>query len=307
MNPAPLIPVCIALAASIACATSPIEQLHDPTWGVSQAEVRASIASFVEHTESLTIETPLLPLASESESYLVAHNLTTISDEQIDRVTYTFADNALVMITASGNAIDVLIDSPRDLPNRIGDWRLSDDMSVVMHRASDTVTMLSEDAKHPHLFLWAIPDPQSADSSDPMNASIPDLFSFGTERRELEPALKALCVATTREQIDPPTLPTQPKRQTQINAYGFEYLGVPRKVEAIFADDKLTLVWILTGKDEEDRIREALIESYGDPIFVSDTIEAFNNWSVALRKDKPEVLAIAPELVPMMKSYFGDQ
>ncbi len=305
MNPVPLIPFCIALVASIACAASPIEQLHDPKWGASQAEVRASIASFVEHTEAFTIETPALPLADESESYLIAHNLTAASDEHIERVTYTFADDALVMITASGNAIDVLIDSPRDLPARIGDWRLSDDMSVVMHRASDTVTMLSEDAKHPHLFLWAIPDPQSADSSDPIDGAVPDLFVFGTERRELEPALKALSAATTREQIDPPSLPTQPKRQTQINAYGFEYLGVPRKVEAVFADDKLTLVWILTGKGEEDRIRAALIESYGDPIFVSDTIEAFNNWSVALRKDKPEVLAIAPELVPMMKSFFG--
>jgi hypothetical protein len=92
-----------------------------------------------------------------------------------------------------------------------------------------------------------------------------------------------------------------------MNAYGFEYLGVPRKIEAVFADDKLTIVWILTGKGEEDRIRTALTESYGHPVFVSDTIEAFNNWSVALRKDKPEVLAIAPELVPMMKSFFGDQ
>lgn len=300
-----IIPLCIALATASALARSPLEHLHNPNWGENPADTRASIESSADRTEFYTIKAPSLPLASESESYLVAHNLITTGNEQIERVTYTFADDTLVMITATGNAIDALIESPRDLPTRIGDWRLSSDMSIVMHRSTDTVTILSDYAKHPHLFLWAIPEPNASPATERRNATVPNLFTFGANRRILEPAIKALATVTTRERIDPPTLPTQPKRQTQINAYGFEYMGVPRKVEAIFADDKLALVWVLTGKGEEDRLRTALTESYGEPIFVSDTIEAFNDWTVALRKDKPEVLAIAPELIPMMKSFFG--
>lgn len=299
-----LITTVIALAASLTFAGTPSEQLPATQWGGSHEDVHAQLEPIADRVDSITIASPRLPLARASESYLIAHNLTTRDEHTIDRVTYTFADDALVMITASGNAIAALIDSPRDLPHRIGAWRISEDFAHVMHRPSDTVTLLSEDAQHPHLFLWQTPKQEASNTAD-INATIPPLFEFGAERSTIEPALKALCTTTTREQIDPPSLPTQPKRQTQVNAFGFEYAGAPRKVEAVFADDKLTLVWILTGKGEEGRLREALTQAYGQPDFVSDTIEAFNGWTVALRKDKPEVVAVAPELVPMMKAFFG--
>ena len=294
----------VLLAASSALGSPSLEQLHGAQWGSSSLEIQQHTKAHCASIESRDIETPSLPLAREHESYLIAHKLEVGTDEIIEQVVYTFADDQLVMISARGGAIETLIDDPRSLSLRIGDWRIGDDFSIVMNRETDTVTLLSEDAKHPHLFLWQTPETLPSDPKD-LDATIPDILEFGAQRRTLEPILKEHSITTTRENISPPTLPTQPKRQTQINAFGFEYMGVPRKVEAVFADDKLTLVWILTGKGEEDRLRTALTEAYGQPVFVSDTIEAFNNWTVALRKDKPEVLAIAPELVPMMKAFFG--
>jgi hypothetical protein len=106
---------------------------------------------------------------------------------------------------------------------------------------------------------------------------------------------------TTTEELDG----SDPNAQIQINCFGVDYLGFPRKIEARFGDNKLNVVWILTGKGEEDRIREALIKQYGKPIFVTADWEIFDNWQVGLRKDKPEVLLMEQQLgLVYKKEYF---
>jgi len=69
-----------------------------------------------------------------------------------------------------------------------------------------------------------------------------------------------------------------------------------RKIKARFGDNNLNVVWILTGKGEEDSIRKVLMSQFGDPIFVNDEWKIFNNWKVGLRKDKPEVLLIEAKI-----------
>ena len=82
-------------------------------------------------------------------------------------------------------------------------------------------------------------------------------------------------------------------------------MGFPRKVEARFGNNILNVVWILTGKGEEDRIRQALIAEFGNPIFVTDEWEIFNDWQVGLRKDKPEVLLMEKSIgLGYKSSYF---
>ncbi|MDH3245129.1 MAG: hypothetical protein OEM26_10980 [Saprospiraceae bacterium] len=90
----------------------------------------------------------------------------------------------------------------------------------------------------------------------------------------------------------------------QVNCFGVEYAGFPRKIEAQFKDNELALLWILTGKQEEDRVRQALIAAFGDPIYVSENWEAFRNWQVVLRKDKPEVLVSSPKKAMEHKAYI---
>ena len=101
--------------------------------------------------------------------------------------------------------------------------------------------------------------------------------------------------------------PGDPNAQLQIDCFGIQYAGFPRKFEARFGDNKLNMVWILTGKGEEDRIRQKLIESYGSPIFTNDAWEVFENWQVFLRKDKPEVLLLTPELGEFYKKDHFNQ
>jgi hypothetical protein len=96
-----------------------------------------------------------------------------------------------------------------------------------------------------------------------------------------------------------------PNAQLQIDCFGIEYGGFPRKFEARFGDGKLNVLWILTGKGEEDRLRQKLISEYGQVIFKDDNWEVFNDWQVLLRKDKPEVLMLTKELaVFYRRDYF---
>ena len=82
---------------------------------------------------------------------------------------------------------------------------------------------------------------------------------------------------------------------SQVNCFGIEYAGFPRKIEARFGDNGLELLWILTAKGEEARVAAALQAAYGEPIFESDEWSVFRNWEVSLRKDKPEVLVLSTE------------
>ena len=276
--------------------------LGDITMGDSLIEVQAQIENKCTDIEVIQPDEIRFPLAQNSESRIVCKAFTITQDSDIELITFSFADDHLVMIKAIGNAYDTLL-SPKEKPqSKIADWDIYNGMHLVANQKTDTVWLLNDDAIHPHMFLWDDNEPKD---QSPIDATISEVLKFGSAYRTLSKELKALSITTSKEEISPPTIPTNPKRQVQLNCYGFNYAGAPRKLEAVFADGRLAMVWILTAKAEEDRIRQALIRSYGEPIFTSDEIEAFDEWKVVLRKDKPEVVAISDELIPFMKSFFG--
>ena len=80
---------------------------------------------------------------------------------------------------------------------------------------------------------------------------------------EIKPVLESNSDFINIEELDG----SDPNAQLQINCFGINYFGFPRKIEARFGDDKLNVVWILTAKGEEDRKRKALTHQYGKPIF----------------------------------------
>lgn len=297
--------LCFALPLFFSFASSAqmlSDELHDITLGDSIQVVQTQLEGHCADIKIIDPEEINFPLAKNSESHLECSGFTTTTNQTIESINFSFADGHLVMIKAVGNACNSLLSSAGDQFGSIEDWDFYKEMHIVANQGTDTVWLLNDDAIHPHLFLW---NHQEVNAQDPLDASIPEVLNFGSAYRTLTKKLNALSITTTKEEISPPTIPTNPKRQVQLNCYGFNYAGAPRKLEAVFADGKLAIVWILTAKAEEDRIRQALIRSYGEPIFVSDEIEAFDGWKVALRKDKPEILAISDDLIPFMKSFFG--
>jgi hypothetical protein len=85
-----------------------------------------------------------------------------------------------------------------------------------------------------------------------------------------------------------------------------EYAGFHRKFEVRFENKKLRKVWILSGKEEENRIQEKLTIEYGNSIFENNNWVVFNNWTVLLRKDKLEVLLITEELSLKYKKQYSE-
>ncbi len=166
----------------------------------------------------------------------------------------------------------------------------------------DVAWILTDEGMHTGLFAWENPY-FNENYSAKLNTgtSIPKFIKMGEALEVLKPILELNSEFTYTEELDG----SDPNAQLQINCFGVDYLGFPRKIEARFGNEKLNVVWILTAKGEEDRIRKALTEQYGIPIFVNDDWEIFNNWQVALRKDKPEVLLMEQNIgLEYKTSYF---
>lgn len=283
-----------------------LADLHIDAWGASLDEVRAAITSHADHVEVVPVTPPRHPLASQDETYLVCRDLRTASNDVVATAVYTFADDSLVVVEVETEGLSEGAPSEGDSVVSFPPFVVDVSTFTVTHLEDDHAWILSPEAAHAHAFLWSSPDgsgthdreggPDRMDDGSAM--ALPSCLPLGASIDEVAPLLDAACVATMRRDISEVWLATEPEQQVQIDAYGVTYAGVPRKAEAVFGDGRLELVWILTGRGEEDRLRRMLTAAFGDPVYVDDDIEAFDGWRVALRKDKPEVLFLSERLIP---------
>ncbi len=269
----------------------------------SPEAARAKLEARCEGLRSVVVEPPFFPLAAEMEEHLVCRNFS-VGNKTVESLALTYADGELSMIYAEGNAAEVISGFAREPLQQYLDFSVSFKELLVMDPAADRAWVLSPAAAHPNLFQWPNPylarsGPADYDSS----VKIPGVLGFGKTLEELKPAFDADC-AFSHLGTYKVWLLNQPDVQQQIDCFGFEFGGFPRKIEAVFGDGILEQAWILTGKGEEERIREALIAEYGDPVFVNDTWEVFPGKRVMLRKDKPEVLMLSATLAEL---YFDEE
>ena len=265
--------------------------------------VSEKLADIAESSNIVSIDQPSFPLASEKEEHLVCSQVNT-DHGTINRVVFTFADDKLKYIEARGNAIEVLTYMLTDTARTYLNYEVYVEEKLFLQKEEDAAWIMTEEAMHVNLFTWENPY-MSSEISDETNLElsneIPKFIKMGASLVELKPVLESHSDFTSTEELDG----TDPNAQLQINCFGVDYLGFPRKIEARFGDNVLNVVWILTGKGEEDRIREALIAEFGTPIFVTDEWEIFNDWQVGLRKDKPEVLLMEKSIgLGYKSSYF---
>lgn len=260
------------------------------------------LAKLQETCRDLHIETAAsvrFPLARHSEQHVTCVDLE-LPAGQIASAVFVLADDRLKMIEATGGAVRTLLGDRTDAAPYLR-WQVFDDGGLFADPGSDTVWLLSEEALHPHLFLWPGPDPGQA--TDTVSAALPGFIVFGSELERSVPLFEAACPTMAVREIQDVWLPHDPQTQTQIDCLGVEFAGYPRKLEAVFGDGVLELVWILTAEAEEERVRQALVEAHGPPSHASEDWEVFAGGRIALRKDVPEVLAISERLAP----YYAEQ
>lgn len=269
----------------------------------SVAEVEKKLNNIATQKNKVVLNNPTFPLAKDQETHLIYNDIKT-SHGVINTLVLTFADNKLCYIEAIGNAVNCLKKDRKEEARAYLQYEAYFSELVIMNPTRDKVWLLTKESAHPNLFTWDNPYiDQKFVASKVDNDKIPSFIKMGASMEELQSAFTSNSSFTNTEELDG----SDPNAQIQINCFGVEYLGFPRKIEARFGDDKLNTVWILTGKGEEDRVRKALIENYGKPIFVNEAWEIFDNWKIGLRKDKPEILLLTQELGLFYKKEFFKQ
>ena len=264
--------------------------------------VQGKLNTIVASSKVIDVDQPVFPLAKAREQHLVCTRLKTGSGT-IEKAVFTFSDDQLTYIEARGNVGKSLLAHIKDTAGHYLGYDIYDQQKLFIDTKRDVARIMTTEAMHPNLFVWENPYLQAGKKAEalPNTGITPSFLIMGATFDQLHYSLEANSTFTVKEELDG----SDPSAQYQINCFGVNFLGFPRKVEARFGEDKLNVVWILTAKGEEDRIRQALINQYGPAVFSDRDWEIYNNWKVGLRKDKPEVLLIEQQLgLVYKKEYF---
>jgi hypothetical protein len=254
-------------------------------------------------TQIINVDEPSFPLAEYKETHLIAKKVK-IKNGTLQKVVFTFSDGVLNFITAKGN-VEILQLNKKEKPMKYMSFQVYFKELLFLNVKEDKAWFLTQKAAHPNLFTWnnLYLNNKSKTPKYTKSAKLPSFLKMGGAYSEMLANLKKESQYIKVDTLDG----KDPKAHIQINSFGVEYAGFPRKFEARFGDNKLNAMWILTAKAEENRIRKQLINAYGNPIFKNKDWEIFNNWTVGLRKDKPEVLFLTQEMGMKYKKDFFKQ
>ncbi len=271
-------------------------------FGDSLSTVQKELVKISDSISVVKVPEPNFPLSKNTETHLLAYKIR-LKTGTLEKAVFTFSDNHLTYIEAKGNCTQVFTANREDTAVNFMEYLVFTKDLLFILKKEDAAWLLTPESVHPNLFAWNNPlliSPTKLTRYN-LSARIPDFITMGSSLKKQLQKLKKVSKIIEVVDLDD----SDPNAQTQINAYGIEYAGFPRKFEARFKDGKLTMVWILTAKGEEKRIRAALTKEYGKAVFVNDKWEFFNNWTVGLRKDKPEVLFLNKELALQYKKSLS--
>ena len=267
----------------------------------SLLSVQKKISAISSDVVILEITTPNFPLSEKKEEHLIA-SMVGLDSGTLDKVVFTFSDDKLCYIQAKGNVVKTIASIAKSEAKRYLDYTVYESDLIFINNKKDLAWQLTPESVHPNLFTWDNPYLYTKNEIkyEP-SVKIPEFIKMGGNIDDLTPFLKSNSLFIQVQKLEKKDSITK----TQINCFGVEYAGFPRKFEARFENGELNMVWILTGKGEENRLRKKLTEEYGKAVFVNDDWEVFNNWTVLLRKDKPEILLLTQELGLMYKKQYS--
>lgn len=273
-------------------------------FGMSQAQAEERLAGNCATSGKVAVSPPSFPLARDREVHLICQSFS-LGGLKFGVLALTFADDRLELLYAEGNVASLAEAASASLQPYL-QYQASFEDLLVIEPGAERAWIMSEKAAHPNLFAWPNPYVESGFSAQYLSsADQPEILAFGKTLDELKPLYESQCNFMHLDQYRVWLL-NKPEEQHQIDCFGFEFAGFPRKIEAVFGDGILEQAWILTGQGEEDRVRQALVRSYGEPVYVDADWEIFGDGAVVLRKDKPEVLMLSEKLAPLFRAEYID-
>jgi len=229
--------------------------------------------------------------------HLVCKGLVLAGSDVRPTSVYTFADDALVMIEARG-AGGTLAPAPEPAM-QMEAFDVYAEQGVVINRQRDQ-TWYFGDLNLANLFIfWDNPVWENRDAAIDTEWFLPPEAVWGESAESVMAALGDKCGLMKHRSIDELWLRTAPAEQQQLDCYGYEIAGYPRKLEFVFGDDRLEQIWLMFGPADIARARDHFSGEFGAPVHVGDVLEAFEGWHVAIRKDIPEILMLSPKEVEL--------
>ncbi|MGI9530519.1 hypothetical protein [Lutimonas sp.] len=279
--------------------------LNDVRFYESVDETKHKVDAIAESTQLFSFSSPNFPIAAQLETHLVAKQVIVGSDT-LDKVVFTFADNRLTYIQAEGEVINGLGNKTKSEQQTYMHYQIYASDLLFIDLDKDMAWLLTEEATHPNLFTWNNPYLSASENKQVVynpSVKLPEIVKMGRSVEELLPLIQEQGSLVQVEKLKE----TPSYSQTQVNGFGIEYAGFPRKFEFRFENGKLQKVWILTGKEEEKRLYQDLIQEFGGAIFRNEDWDVFKDWTVLLRKDKPEILLLSDELAQRFKRRYVDE
>ena len=273
---------------------------NDVEFGDSLIKVQKKINGISKNTQLITISNPSFPLSKNKDQHLIA-TLVKLKNGVVKKVVFTFSDDTLSFIQAEGNVSKSIASEAKRDPHTFLNYQIYNSGLLYINPKTDIASFLTTKSLHLNLFTWVNPflNSNTKTNYNP-SVKVPYFIKMGKELETVLPKIK-----DNSKFIDVQLLDKKNAiERTQVNGYGIEYAGFPRKFEVRFENNRLSKVWILTGKEEEHRIRKKLIQEFGKSIFENENWVVFNNWTVLLRKDKPEIFLITQELGLKYKKQY---
>lgn len=294
-----------ALLAQVSLAALVIGE--DIQLGDTSSVVGVKLKSVCESIEQLSVEPPGFPMSARTEAHIICQGYRA-GNIEFDRVAFTFADDNLVHMEAHGVAPQPVAAALGTSSGQYLGFSYYGEGSHWLNADEQLLLWLNEEGRHLNLFTWRNPFLAESTYGDELPAAeLPGIVAFNSSLEEIFSVALRDCGPAQMVPEDRIWLQNNPSKQVQINCFNYGYAGFNRKLELVFGDGKLEVVWILTGKGEEQRLREWLTVSWGEPILENEVWEVFADGRISLRKDKPELLILSDEMIPIYLNIFSSQ
>lgn len=291
--------------AFVTLVTCNIAQAQEtPIGGVEMGQTEAAATSTInaacDGVARIEVMATRFPAASETEVHLRCTTLTLADGRAGGDAMFTFADDELVLIHTRGQADNLRPDT--EPVAQFEDFDVYMPQQIIVNAKTGQSAVFGEFPMVPLAFHWDNP----AWTSDAVSATNADFFLppevvFGASLAEMTATLKDVCPLSIGRSIDEVWLATKPAAQFQIDCYGYEIAGYPRKLEFVFGDETLQQMWVMFDQGDIPRLREFLTANYGDATSVDDQYEIFDEGRLALRKDIPEIRMVSDEIASRLR------
>lgn len=280
------------------------EVVENSILGITIGEsTEIAFSLLTEHCESpfkKEVSPVSFPIAVHNEAYLVCDELSNGGE-----IAITVADGKVAHIYGI-KIPDELVIEPKGQTSEYMGHQAYEGYVLWKYQPDNSVILVHEDGLHPHLFLWKNPMLKSVNNTNLSNTHVSSsVLKLGSDFKDLKPIFDQSCAPLEVKPKNSPWFTNPSTNQFQVDCFHHNIFGFQRKIEAVFSDELLKLVWILTAKQEEDRLKEHLVRMFGPVHKTYQNWFVFDQGRIYLRKDKPEILIISDELAPAVREKYN--